>query len=238
MKGGGREGRGVPNDRRVEFTSLMRPRLRHPSKSKSFLRFEEGEDFPPRHHRPLPFVLNSSFPWLSSNYFSRTFVRFAEGKKSGRHSRLERRMRKERAEREALLLEGMRLDRKVTVTSRALDRPRGDPCFLSKTLYRIIRLSRQAAVLHQNSSAPLIHFRITPSFVREAEGNRIETSPHAFVFYSFSLPGFFKRFSFFSSLFSSYDYIQFFTRFGQVYICTNSVIIPTKAWNIFGRFLN
>lgn len=68
--------------------------------------------------------------------------------------------RERRERREALLVEGMRFDRtKVTsVTSRALDRPRGDPSF--RKLRRIIRLSRQAVVLHQNSSAPLIHFPI------------------------------------------------------------------------------
>lgn len=74
-KGERERGGGVPNDRRVEFTSLMRPRLHHPSdtKSKSFLQGEEEEE--DSFSRSIAFisssVLNSLFPRLSSNYFSR-----------------------------------------------------------------------------------------------------------------------------------------------------------------------
>lgn len=164
-------------------------------------------------------MLNSLFPRLSSNYFSRE-AKKKKKKKLWRSSipfgneRERVKGERETAERGSLLLlEGMRFDRKATVTSRALDRPRGDPCFLSKTLYRIIRLSRQAAVLHQNSSGPLIHFRILVhafSFLREAgEKGRGMKRESTLCIFAFSLPSFFLNLNDFPSalsiLFSSYD---------------------------------
>lgn len=174
-------------------------------------------------------MLNSLFPRLSSNYFSREAKK--KKKKLWRSSipfgneRERVKGERETAERGSLLLlEGMRFDRKATVTSRALDRPRGDPCFLSKTVYRIIRLSRQAAVLHQNSSGPLIHFRILVhafSFLREAGGGkRDESRVHALYFRLFFARFFFKlkRFSF-RPLHFIFFLRRFFIRVGQVYIC-------------------
>lgn len=97
----------------------------------------------------------------------------------------------------------------------------------------MIRLSRQAAVLHQNSSGPSIHFRSRLLVSVRTRGKHV----HALYFRLFFRRGLFLNSNALSISFSSYDDVQLSTRFGQVYIYYISTSIVTPASGKVGKLL-